>query len=446
MTGAITVGSFGWRQGLRYGGLGLPLAFAALPIYVLLPHHYAATLGVPLAALGAVLMATRLLDAFVDPWIGAWVDRWFAHSRARVMQALGLSVAALGAGFAALFSPPIAGTLPLLAWCAAMVIVTTFGYSVAGIVHQAWGARLGGDAAARARVVSWREGLSLAGVLLASTLPGLVGLTPTTLVLALALAAGLALLAFAPWPAALLPAGERSSPAPLPPRLAVRPAPRPVPDGLAPLREPRFRRLLLVFLLNGIASALPATLVLFFVRDRLQAQAWEPLFLGAYFACAALALPLWVRVVRRIGLAPAWLAAMVLAVCGFIGAAGLGAGDHYAFLLVCMVTGLALGADLCVPAALLAGLVRDAGHGHQLEGRYFGWWTLTSKLTLALAAGLSLPLLQGLGYTPGARDDSALQALTLAYCVLPCLLKLPSAWLLMRLDRPLAPRLAEPAR
>ncbi|HRD85065.1 MAG TPA: MFS transporter, partial [Rubrivivax sp.] len=63
-----------------------------------------------------------------------------------------------------------------------------------------------------------------------------------------------------------------------------------------------------------------------------------------------------------------------------------------------------------------------------------------------LAAGLSLPLLQGLGYTPGARDDSALQALTLAYCVLPCLLKLPAAWLLMRLDRPLAPRLAEPAR
>jgi hypothetical protein len=38
-----------------------------------------------------------------------------------------------------------------------------------------------------------------------------------------------------------------------------------------------------------------------------------------------------------------------------------------------------------------------------------------------------------LGYTPGARDAQALQALTLAYCLLPCLLKLLAAALLWRL-------------
>ena len=31
----------GWRHGLAYGGLGLPLAFVALPLYVVLPNHYA---------------------------------------------------------------------------------------------------------------------------------------------------------------------------------------------------------------------------------------------------------------------------------------------------------------------------------------------------------------------------------------------------------------------
>ena len=50
---------------------------------------------------------------------------------------------------------------------------------------------------------------------------------------------------------------------------------------------------------NGIdsktASAVPATLVLFFIRDRLQAPAWEPAFLGSYFAAAALSMPLWLR-------------------------------------------------------------------------------------------------------------------------------------------------------
>jgi GPH family glycoside/pentoside/hexuronide:cation symporter len=48
---------------LAYGLLGLPLAFVALPLYVMLPNHYAREFGVPLATLGAVLLAARLLDA-----------------------------------------------------------------------------------------------------------------------------------------------------------------------------------------------------------------------------------------------------------------------------------------------------------------------------------------------------------------------------------------------
>ena len=41
----------GWSQGLAYGALGLPLAFVALPLYVVLPNHYARAFAVPLAAL-----------------------------------------------------------------------------------------------------------------------------------------------------------------------------------------------------------------------------------------------------------------------------------------------------------------------------------------------------------------------------------------------------------
>ena len=44
----------------RYGLMGLPLAFIALPLYVLLPNLYAREYNVPLAALGGVLLATRL--------------------------------------------------------------------------------------------------------------------------------------------------------------------------------------------------------------------------------------------------------------------------------------------------------------------------------------------------------------------------------------------------
>ena len=88
---------------------------------------------------------------------------------------------------------------------------------------------------------------------------------------------------------------------------------------------------------------------------------------------------------------------------------------------------MAQGADLSLPGALLAGVIQREGHSGQLEGGYFGWWNFATKLNLALAAGIALPLLQVFGYTPGSRE---LQALTLAYCLLPCVLKLAAAALL----------------
>ena len=201
-----------------------------------------------------------------------------------------------------------------------------------------------------------------------------------------------------------------------------------------PFTRPAFRALLAVFVVNGIASAIPATLILFFVQDRLQAPAaTEPLFLGSYFLSAALTIPLWLKVVQRIGLARTWGLGMGLSISVFIFAAQLGAGDVTAFVLVCALSGVALGTDLALPGALLAGTIAAHGDRGQAEGAYFGWWNFATKLNLALAAGVALPVLSALGYQPGARDAEALQTLTWAYCLLPCALKGLAATLLYTL-------------
>jgi GPH family glycoside/pentoside/hexuronide:cation symporter len=132
----------GWRNGLSYGALGLPLAFVALPLYVVLPNHYAETFGVPLAWLGALLLAARLLDAFVDPWIGRWSDAWFAHSTPRVLAVSAVAALALALGFVALFFPPVRDLPGLLAWCGATLAVCYLSYSVLSVVHQSWGCLL----------------------------------------------------------------------------------------------------------------------------------------------------------------------------------------------------------------------------------------------------------------------------------------------------------------
>jgi GPH family glycoside/pentoside/hexuronide:cation symporter len=400
-----------WQNGLSYGAPGFPLAFVALPLYVVLPDHYAREFGVPLALLGAVLLGARLFDAVVDPLIGRWADKLLDRSAAAAWGAMAVAAIVLALGFHGLFFPAVEHTTSaLLIWCSALLAVTYLSYSVITVIHQAWGARLGGDEAQRARVVAWREGLALCGVLVASVLPSVAGLGATTLVFAFALAAGVFMLRQAPQPLA----------SPHSPAHSLR----------LPLHTSAFRRLLAIYLLNGIASAVPATLVLFFIRDRLQSPSHEPLFLASYFAAAALSIPLWVRVVASFGLARAWLAGMLLAIAVFAWAALLGAGDVAAYTLVCVLSGIALGADLSLPAALLAGVIQTAGHSGRAEGAYFGWWNFATKLNLALAAGVALPVLQAFGYAPGSQSPQALSALTVAYCVLPCLLKLAAAALL----------------
>jgi Na+/melibiose symporter-like transporter len=196
-------------------------------------------------------------------------------------------------------------------------------------------------------------------------------------------------------------------------------------------RDPRFVRLLTVFAVNGTAAALPATLVLFFVADVLQAPAWGGPLLAIYFLSGVLFLPLWVMLARRLGRMRAWTAGMLLAVAAFAGAGTLGSGDIAAFALVCVLSGAALGADLTLPAALLADMAEGDG-GQSRAGAYFGWWNLVAKLNLALAAGLALPLLAWLGYRPGSMDPDGRVALTAVYCLLPLALKTLAAALSWR--------------
>lgn len=413
---------FGWQQGWRYGLMGFALAFVALPLYVLLPNHYARSYGVPLAALGALLLGARLLDAITDPLLGRWCDRLFTQAPHTVLAWAAAAACVLGLGFALLFFPPALEQHALLAWAGACLMLTYGAYSLLSLLHQSWGARLGGDEPQRARIVAWREGLGLLGVVLASAAPLLLGMAATTALFFAALALGWLAWCQAPVPQA--PSGGHTDG----PAFAA-----PVSLWL-PWSRPAFRALLAVFVVNGIASAVPATLILFFVQDRLQAaSAVQPLFLGSYFLTAAVSIPLWLRLVARLGLARSWGLGMLLAVAVFVFAAQLGAGDTAAFVLVCVLSGVALGSDLALPSALLAGTIAAQGDQGRAEGAYFGWWHFATKLNLALAAGIALPTLAWLGYTPGAQDAAALQTLTIAYCLIPCALKLAAALLLYTL-------------
>ena len=158
---------------------------------------------------------------------------------------------------------------------------------------------------------------------------------------------------------------------------------------LRPLANPAFARFVAGYLLNGVAAR---------CRPRWCCSSSatccssppQPLFLVIYFLRGALGLPLWVRLASASarstpgcwhGAGDRRLRLGVLAGCG----------DLAGYRAVCVATGLALGADLALPRALVADMIdADATAAARRVLRLVNFF---AKLNLALAAGLALPLL-----------------------------------------------------
>jgi Na+/melibiose symporter-like transporter len=398
---------------LSYSLFGLPLAMVALPIYVYVPQFYAAQFGLSLTLIGSALLIARILDAFIDPAIGILLDQ--QRSRFGCSHFLAASLPLLIVGFILLFHPQQLDRVSPFMWFLGSLLIVYLGFSLATISYQSWGAALTQAKSQRTRLTAMREGTGLIGVIIAAVLPSIAGMNSLSLTFLITLmASAWLLLRVAPRP-------EKTSP------LNSTPI-----DWLLPFRNSQFCWLFAVFMINGIAAAIPATLFLFFANDYLALPHYSGLFLVLYFLAAALSMPLWVALAKRWGEQKAWLWGMGLAMAAFIWTYALSAGDLIGFALICTFSGIALGADLALPPALLAAVIANKGEIGQREGAYFGMWSWATKMNLALAAGISLPLLESLGYQVGSAQPTGLQALLMGYALLPCCLKFMAALLLWR--------------
>lgn len=398
---------------LRYGLPGFVLAFAALPLYLLTPALYAEGLGMSLAAVGLVLMLTRLTDAFADPIIGRWMDK----SRTGLWRWMAAGLVVMAISLALLVNPPVdwlkqadpSGRL-ILVWLGLTALAVSLGNSVATLAHQSWAVAWTNETASQTRLVAAREAMALFGVIIAAVIAAQRSGTAMAVVV---LVGGVVAIVFT---SRLQKFGAASRTGSEQKHAVWRQM----------LSQPAFVRLLSAFGVNALANAVPATLVLFFLSDLLGATSNQSsALLAAYFAAAALGVPVWSWVGRRLGPMTTWRIAMLIAVAAFIWTLTLQRGDIGAFTIICLATGFALGAELVCPPLLLGRLIDQRGHRGQLESSYFGIWNLIIKLALAFAAGLALPILGLLSYAPGQSmlDSNNLHALQWAYAGVPCVLK-----------------------
>lgn len=392
-----------------YGALAFPLAFAGIPIYLHAPDFYADEFGASLATLGATLLLLRIVDAVQDPLIGRYSDRFNEWRLVTIL----VGVCMLAAGFWMIFHPL---TSMLVLWFAISVFVCTTGFSIVSINFQALGGLWHADKDERTKITTWREGIGLVGLLAAAIAPTLLGNSED----AKAAFHDLSIMYFPILAASVwlffrwMANAKFDAPTEKSGRI-----------GRLPIFDSRWRRHFFgIYFLNSLGSAIPAVMVIFFVRDRLQAEAELGIFLLLYFLSGALFMPLWQHLSRVVGKYRCWVFSILLAVASFCAVAMLGPGDRELYAIICILSGAALGADLALPPSLLADHIVSESDQAVASG-YFSIMTFLSKTALALATGITLPVLGALGYQPGSPTSPEMaQYLSISYGVVPSMIKL----------------------
>ena len=94
-------------------------------------------------------------------------------------------------------------------------------------------------------------------------------------------------------------------------------------------------------------------------------------------------------------------------------------------MLICILTGAALGADLALPPAIQAD-VADYDQwrfGADRTGVQFALWGMATKLALAAAVGLALPGVAWMGFDPELPSEVGRSALIVIYAGIPVVIK-----------------------
>jgi Na+/melibiose symporter-like transporter len=410
----------------QYAILAFPVAFAGLPLYIHAPDFYTRHLGLGLGSIGIILLLVRMFDAIQDPVIGYLTDRYSSKRNA----ILTTGVVILTFGLCALFFGP-QFSVATSVWFAGSMLLATTGFSIIVINLNMIGGFWSADKDQRTRIAGWRESFTLFGLLVASILPTLL-LTLTEpleafrwLFLVYFVAMAIAWMLFLQFiKQANLSHISVSSHATKHPFFQI--------------LHDKQRLFFFTYLLTQIAASLPAVLVIFFVRDYLNAERYTGIFLFLYFLSGAALMQVWFLLSKKLDKYYAWLTSTVLSIVVFIWVVTLEPGDVISYGLICVLSGFALGADLSLPTSIIADRI-NARKAESRATQYYGVMAFIPKISFAIASGGAFVILDQFGFVVASNNtQSAQQALLMLYGLAPCIIKLMAAvslWTLIKKQR-----------
>ena len=394
---------------LQYALIIFPTAFASIPIYIFIPDFYASSFNISLVSISITLLLLRIIDCVLDPVIGYYSDIFIEYRQI----IFPLIFILFCSGFFILCHPIFTN---ILFNFIVGVFISTFCYSFIVININALGATWSKHEADKYKIISVRESLTILGILSASILPVTLNnytsksnsfLTFSVIFIILISVFGTL---FMRWIRNLKPRDNHQA----------------TPVKLSLYLHHFDQNLTFYFsayALTAIGSAIPAVMLLFYSQHVLQTPHLSGLYLFLYFFGAILGIPIWRKISAMINLKRTWTLSIFIAIGIFSCAFFLHQEQYILFSIICVLSGICFGAELLLPNTFLA-IWLDKQDNRKLANGYYAFLAFLSKLSLAIATVICLPILQKSGFNTNAQNSPhVLLIITLLYTVLPCLFK-----------------------
>lgn len=402
-----------------YGILGIPIAFLGFPLYIYLPSFYVEHIGLSIGVVGFVLLIARLIDMIADPFIGRFSDIYSSK-----FNIIFISSFFLLFGLFFLIKPIFHTSI----WLFFFSIITYISYSFVLIPYLSLNSILSKNEKDNTKLAFSREIFIIIGVLIALLLP-YIFLVSSDSKKSLELLLYTILILF-PFFALIFYFKLK--------HLEIKNENIIHKNFFISLKLffrnfPHHKKLFFAFLLNNLANALPATLFLFFVKYVLNLEDKTGLFLIIYFLSAIITFPIWIKLANKISKKSTWILSIIIAISAFIFVPFLNEFDFFYFAIICIITGMCLGADMALPSSIQADVTNQTKQKNEdLTGVLFGFWAMITKLSLSLAVAISFITLEFTNFETSNINETSIVAIIVLYSILPIILKLSSIFLLLK--------------
>lgn len=388
---------------LKYSFLGFPLAFFGIPIYIFLPKFMHQYYGLELTFIGAILFFSRIFDAVFDPYLGHFSDKYNLTQKTFIISiAIFLSIS-----FNLFFYLP--NNINLEYQYLLFAVNSIISYILFSLIYiNYYNLATSIKNISQNTISARRELMVFLGIIFASSSPFLMKNFISEEILIYRIY-GFIFLLLILFGSIILP--KTSKPLTLDRKQGS--------NVRFYLKKSESKNLLILFFINSIPVSITSNLLSFYLEYVLDLENQMGNFLIIYFIFAALGSVFFGILSRKFNRYNILLSAMILACFSFFFTVFISKSIAYYFYIICIFSGFALGLEMSVLPSIAGDIIKESKRN---GNSFFGLWASLSKISLALSAGIFLPIIGKINSIFIFLDIES--KMIILYAIIPLLIKI----------------------